>query len=56
MSKHQIIGSREKRVDALGKVTGAAKYAADYNLPFQLMGAVKYAEFPHAKIKSNDTT
>ena len=39
-------------MDALGKVTGAAKYAADYNLPFQLFGAVKYAEYPHAKIKS----
>ena len=55
MSKLQIIGCREKRVDALGKVTGAAKYAADYNLPFQLYGAVKYAEFPHAIIKSIDT-
>ncbi|HES59965.1 MAG TPA: xanthine dehydrogenase, partial [Caldithrix sp.] len=51
MNKHQIIGSRQKRVDALGKVTGAAKYAADYNIPFQLYGAVKYAEYPHAIIK-----
>ena len=56
MNKHQIIGSRQKRVDALGKVTGAAKYAADYNLPFQLFGAVKYAEYPHAIIKAIDTT
>ena len=56
MTKHQIIGSRQKRVDALGKVTGAAKYAADYNLPFQLYGAVKYAEYPHALIKNINTT
>ncbi len=49
-----IIGKREKRVDALGKVTGAAKYADDYNLTHQLYGAVKYAEFPHAEILSVD--
>ena len=49
-----IIGKRKKRVDALGKVTGAAKYADDYNLPHQLYGAVKYAEFPHAEIVSID--
>lgn len=56
MNKYQIIGSRQNRVDALGKVTGAAKYAADYNLPFQLFGAVKYAEYPHAIINTIDTT
>ena len=49
-----LIGKRKKRVDALGKVTGAAKYADDYNLPFQLYAAVKYAEFPHAEIISID--
>ena len=52
----KIIGKREKRVDAIGKVTGAAKYADDYNLPFQLYGVIKYAEFPHAEILSIDTS
>ena len=56
MAKHQMIGSRQVRVDAPGKVTGTAKYAADYSFPFQLTGAVKYAEFPHAIIKSINTT
>ncbi len=50
-----IIGKREPRVDALGKVTGAAKFADDYNMPHQLYAAVKYAEFPHAEIVSVDT-
>ena len=56
MNKLNIIGKREKRVDALGKVTGAAKYADDYNLPHQLYGAVKYTQFPHAEILSIDTS
>jgi len=51
-----LIGKREKRVDALGKVTGAARYADDYNLPHQLYGAVKHAEFPHAEILSINTS
>ena len=56
MSSFNIIGKREPRVDALGKVTGAAKYADDYSLPHQLYGAVKYAEYPHAEILSIDTS
>ena len=56
MSTLKIIGKREKRVDALGKVTGAAKYAADYSMPQQLFAAVKYAEHAHAKILSIDTS
>ncbi len=51
-----IIGKRERRVDALGKVTGAAKYAADYSMPHQLYGAVKYPDYPHAEIIHIDTT
>ncbi len=51
----KIIGKREPRVDALGKVTGAAKYADDYNLPHQLYGAVKYAGHAHARIVQIDT-
>ena len=39
-------------MDAFDKVTGRARYGADYNLPGQLYGAVKYAEYPHAEIVS----
>lgn len=56
MKSLKIIGKREKRVDALGKVTGAAKYADDYSLPHQLYGAVKYAQYPHAEIIEINTS
>ncbi len=45
-----IIGRGERRVDALGKVTGRAKFAADYNAGHQLYGKVLRAEHPHARI------
>ena len=35
-----IIGKGERRVDALGKVAGRAKFAADYNAGYQLYGKV----------------
>lgn len=46
----RLVGGKTIRVDAIDKVTGRAKYGADYNLPGQLYGASKYAEYPHAKI------
>jgi CO/xanthine dehydrogenase Mo-binding subunit len=51
----RIIGKVERRVDALGKVTGRAKYAADYNAGHQLYGKVLRSEHPHARILSIDT-
>jgi len=48
--QYRIIGKGERRVDALGKVTGRAKYAADYNAGHQLWGKVLRAEHPHARI------
>jgi len=53
---HKIIGKPEKRVDALGKVTGTAKFAEDYNLKHQLYGKVLRAKYPHARILKIDTT
>ena len=50
----KIIGTSVPRVDGFDKVTGRAKYGADYNRRGQLYGAVKYTEFPHAKIISID--
>jgi CO/xanthine dehydrogenase Mo-binding subunit len=47
-----VVGSRVIRVDAVDKVTGRAKYGADYNALGQLYGVSKYADYPHAKIKS----
>lgn len=51
----QLIGKGERRVDAFGKVTGKAKFAADYNVAHQLIGAVLTATHPHAKIVRIDT-
>ncbi len=53
--KHTIIGNPERRVDAWGKVTGTAKFAADYSLPHQLFGKVLRSKYPHARIVSIDT-
>jgi len=54
--KHKIIGKGERRVDALGKVTGRAKFAEDYNVKHQLYGKVLRAKYPHAKILSVNTS
>ena len=51
----RIIGKGERRVDALGKVTGRAKFAADYNAGHQLYGKVLRSEYPHARILGIDT-
>ena len=51
----KIIGQPERRVDALGKVTGRAKFAADYSAGHQLYGKVLHAEYPHARILHIDT-
>ncbi len=53
---HQIIGKPERRVDTLGKVTGTAKFAADYSVKNQLYGKVLRSKYPHAKILSIDTS
>ncbi len=50
-----IIGKPERRVDAFGKVTGKAKFAADYNAGHQLVGKVLRSKHPHARILRVDT-
>jgi CO/xanthine dehydrogenase Mo-binding subunit len=51
----RIIGKGERRVDSLGKVTGRAKFAADYNAGHQLYGKVLRSAYPHARILGIDT-
>jgi len=51
-----VIGNEIPRVDAIDKVTGHAKYGADYNEKNQLYGVSKHAEFPHAEILKIDTS
>jgi CO/xanthine dehydrogenase Mo-binding subunit len=51
-----LIGASEPRPDALGKVTGAARYPADLVRPDMLRLKVVFAGHPHARIRSFDTS
>ncbi|HRK19948.1 MAG TPA: xanthine dehydrogenase family protein molybdopterin-binding subunit [Hyphomicrobiaceae bacterium] len=51
-----VIGSRPIRPDGMDKVTGRARFGADYNLPGQLVGKVLRSPHPHARIRSIDVT
>lgn len=56
MEEYSVIGKRVPRVDAREKVTGAAKYAADYSLPGMLWCKVLRSPYPHARILNIDTS
>ncbi|MBI4279087.1 MAG: xanthine dehydrogenase family protein molybdopterin-binding subunit [Armatimonadetes bacterium] len=45
-----VVGTPVSRVDALDKVTGAAKYTGDLIVPGMLYGKVLRSPFPHARI------
>ena len=49
------VGQPVRRVDALEKVTGAAVYGVDIQLPGMLFGATLRSPYPHARIVSVDT-
>ncbi|HET9482159.1 MAG TPA: xanthine dehydrogenase family protein molybdopterin-binding subunit, partial [Candidatus Polarisedimenticolia bacterium] len=55
MSDYQVIGKPVPRVDAVDKVTGAARYAADMNLPGMLWGKFVRSTHPHARIRGINT-
>lgn len=46
------IGKPLPRIDAMGKVTGATKYAGDYTMPNMLHARVLRSKYPSAKIQS----
>jgi xanthine dehydrogenase molybdenum-binding subunit len=48
----KVIGTRPIRHDGFDKVTGRAKYGADYALPGMLHGKVLRSPHAHARIKS----
>jgi len=52
----KVVGTRPLRPDGVDKVTGRARYAADYSLPGQLIGKVLRSPHAHARIKSIDTS
>ncbi len=53
--KFRVIGTRPIRHDGVDKVTGAALYGADVNLPGQLYGHVVRSPHAHARVKKIDT-
>ena len=51
-----FVGTRTIRPDGVDKVTGRARFGADFNLPGQLIGRVLRSPHPHARIVSIDTS
>src|SRR5579864_2107133 len=49
---YRVIGTRPIRHDGVDKVTGRAKYGADYAFPGMLFGKVLRSPHAHARIKS----
>ena len=53
---YKWVGTRPVRPDGVAKVTGEAKYGADYHLADALYGKVLRSPHAHARIKSIDTS
>jgi hypothetical protein len=51
----KVIGKPTPRLDGKAKVTGAAKYTADINLPGMLFARMICSPHPHARIQRIDT-
>jgi CO/xanthine dehydrogenase Mo-binding subunit len=52
---YRTIGKSHPRIDAVGKVTGAALYPGDHNYDDELWMKILFAGRPHARILSIDT-
>jgi len=50
------VGTRPLRPDGIDKVTGRARYGADFNMPGQLVGRILRSPHAHAKIRKIDTS
>ena len=54
--QYSVLGKRIPKVDGVEIVTGKAKFTVDLTLPHMLHGKIKRSPYPHAKIKSIDTS
>ena len=54
--KYTSVGTRPVRPDGIDKVTGRARYGADFNMPGQLVGRVLRSPHAHARILGIDTS
>ena len=52
----KIVGTRPVRPDGVPKVTGLARYGADFSLPGMLWGTILRSPHAHARIRSIDTS
>lgn len=55
-TRFRRVGRRPVRPDGVDKVTGRAKFGADFKLPGMLIGRVLRSPHPHARIRAIDTT
>jgi len=55
-TEFKSVGTRPNRPDGVDKVTGRARFGADFSAPGQLVGLVLRSPHAHAKIKSIDTS
>src|SRR6516225_8807225 len=56
MNNFSVIGKPIAMIDAAGKTTGAGRYADDFKLPGMLVGKILHSPYPHARIRSIDTS
>src|ERR1700736_786657 len=54
--KLSVVGKSTPRVDGSLKATGVARYSYDIELPGMLYGAILRSPYPHARIKSIDSS
>lgn len=52
----RVVGKSIPRIDAAAKVTGQAHYPGDLSMPGMLFMKIRFAERPHARILSIDTS
>ena len=53
--RRRLLGAGLARHDALEKVAGRTRYAADFELPRMLHATLKRSEYPHARIRRVDS-
>src|SRR5215813_14257412 len=54
--RERIVGKSVRRVDAVDKVTGRARYVTDLERPGMLHAKILRCPYPHARIVRIDTT
>jgi CO/xanthine dehydrogenase Mo-binding subunit len=56
MTTYQVVGQPTPRIEGAAKVTGQARYAADFSLPDTVWGKCLHAPYSHAGIVRIDTS